>query len=54
MLVIPAFGDALPAVMSPNLGGVRDLLGPLGLAAYLGSGPGGWGRRSLLLPSRSA
>jgi hypothetical protein len=26
MLVIPAFGDVLPAVMSPNLGGVRDLL----------------------------
>ena len=27
MLVIPAFGEVLPAVMSPTLGGVRDLLG---------------------------
>jgi hypothetical protein len=26
-LVIPAIGDVLPAVMSPTLGGVRDLLG---------------------------
>ncbi|HEX7746408.1 MAG TPA: ABA4-like family protein [Micromonosporaceae bacterium] len=27
MLVIPAFGDVLPAVLSPTLSGVRDLLG---------------------------
>jgi hypothetical protein len=27
MLVIPAIGDVLPAVLSPTLGGVRDLLG---------------------------
>ncbi|WP_446219533.1 ABA4-like family protein [Micromonospora sp. IBHARD004] len=27
MLVIPALGDVLPAVLSPTLGGVRDLLG---------------------------
>jgi hypothetical protein len=27
LLVIPAFGDVLPAVVSPTLGGVRDLLG---------------------------
>ncbi|TDC83647.1 DUF4281 domain-containing protein [Micromonospora sp. KC606] len=27
MLVIPAIGDVLPAVMSPTLEGVRDLLG---------------------------
>lgn len=27
MLVIPAFGDVLPAVLSPTLDGVRDLLG---------------------------
>lgn len=27
MLVIPAFGDVLPAVISPTLGGVRHLLG---------------------------
>jgi len=27
MLVIPAFGDVLPAVISPTLAGVRDLLG---------------------------
>jgi hypothetical protein len=27
MLVIPALGEVLPAVLSPTLGGVRDLLG---------------------------
>jgi hypothetical protein len=27
LLVIPALGDVLPAVVSPTLGGVRDLLG---------------------------
>jgi Domain of unknown function (DUF4281) len=27
LLVIPAFGEVLPAVVSPTLGGVRDLLG---------------------------
>jgi hypothetical protein len=27
LLVIPAFGDVLPAVASPTLGGIRDLLG---------------------------
>jgi hypothetical protein len=27
VLVIPAFGEVLPAVASPTLGGVRDLLG---------------------------
>ncbi|MEU7800137.1 ABA4-like family protein [Micromonospora arborensis] len=27
LLVIPAFGEVLPAVASPTLGGVRDLLG---------------------------
>lgn len=27
MLVIPAFDDVLPAVLSPTLGGVRDLFG---------------------------
>jgi ABA4-like protein len=27
MVVIPAFGDVLPAVLSPTLGSVRDLLG---------------------------
>lgn len=27
MLVLPAFGDVLPVVTSPTLGGVRDLLG---------------------------
>jgi hypothetical protein len=42
-----------PLIMAPVLV-LTILLGPLGLAAYLGSGPGGWGRRSLLLPSRSA
>jgi hypothetical protein len=34
LLVVPAFGDVLPAVLSPTLGGVRDLLGtPDGAAA---------------------
>ncbi|MFI1992117.1 ABA4-like family protein [Actinoplanes sp. NPDC020271] len=27
LLIIPAFGDVLPAVTSPTLGGVRELLG---------------------------
>jgi hypothetical protein len=27
LLVIPAFGEVLPAVAAPTLGGVRDLLG---------------------------
>jgi hypothetical protein len=27
LLIIPALGDVLPAVVSPTLGGVRDLLG---------------------------
>jgi len=27
LLVIPAFGEVLPAVAAPNLGGVRELLG---------------------------
>ena len=27
LVVIPAFGEVLPAVVSPTLGGVRDLLG---------------------------
>jgi hypothetical protein len=33
VLVIPAFGDVLPAVLSPTLGGVRDLLGTANGAA---------------------
>jgi hypothetical protein len=32
-LVIPAFADVLPAVASPTLGGVRDLLGTANGAA---------------------
>jgi len=33
LLVIPALGEVLPAVASPTLGGVRDLLGTAGGAA---------------------
>jgi Domain of unknown function (DUF4281) len=33
LLVIPAFGDVLPAVLSPTLGGIRDLLGTANGAA---------------------
>jgi hypothetical protein len=33
LLVIPAFGEVLPAVANPNLGGVRDLLGSANGAA---------------------
>jgi hypothetical protein len=33
VLVIPALGDVLPAVASPTLGSVRDLLGTAGGAA---------------------
>ncbi|GLW32712.1 ABA4-like family protein [Actinoplanes regularis] len=33
VLVIPAFGEVLPAVTSPSLGGVRELLGTANGAA---------------------
>ena len=33
LLVIPAFGEVFPAVASPTLGGVRELLGTAGGAA---------------------
>ena len=33
MLVIPAFGEVLPAVVNPTLGGVRELLGTANGAA---------------------
>jgi hypothetical protein len=33
LLVIPAFGEVLPAVASPTLGGVRELLGTANGAA---------------------
>ena len=33
LLVVPAFGEVLPAVASPTLGGIRELLGTAGGAA---------------------